>query len=76
MSIKNAMICRGKEFNLPESAKYVFLDALECISSDQQCLPTTEDILRVYEPTTDSISDYCLWRTKISGNWKPKFTAM
>ena len=69
-------VCRRKEFNLPESAKYVFLDALEHISSDQQYLLTTEDTLRVYEPTTDSISDYRFWRTKISGNWKPKFTVM
>ena len=45
---------RRKEFGLPESAKY-FLDALDRISSDQY-LPTTEDILRVYEPTTDSIA--------------------
>ena len=48
---------RRKEFGLPESAKY-FLDALDRISSDRY-LPTTEDILRVYEPTTDSIGDYC-----------------
>ena len=47
---------RRNEFGLAKSAKY-FLDALDRISTDQY-LPTTEDILRVYEPTTCSITDY------------------
>lgn len=47
---------RRNEFGLAKSAKY-FLDALDRISTDQY-LPTTEDILRVYEPTTGSIADY------------------
>ena len=47
---------RRKEFGLPESAKY-FLDSLDRISSDQY-LPTTEDMLTVYEPTTGSIAEH------------------
>ena len=45
---------RRKEFNLPVSAKY-FLDSLDRISSKWYS-PTIEDILRVYEPTTDTVS--------------------
>ena len=48
---------RREEFNfMPGSAKY-FLDALDCISSKGYS-PTTDDILRVYEPTTDTVSYY------------------
>ena len=45
---------RREEFNLQESAKY-FLDALDRISSKWYS-PTTEDILRVYEPTMNNTS--------------------
>ena len=45
---------RKEEFDLPESAKY-FLDALDRISSKWYS-PTTEDILRVYEPTMNNTS--------------------
>ena len=45
---------RREEFDLPESAKY-FLDALDRISSKWYS-PTTEDILRVYEPTMNNTS--------------------
>ena len=45
---------RRKEFNLAVSAKY-FLDSLDRISSKWYS-PTIEDILRVYEPTTDTVS--------------------
>ena len=51
--------CRRKEFDLPESAKY-FLDALDRISSKWYS-PTTEDILRVYEPTVNNTSHNMGW---------------
>ena len=48
---------RREEFNfIPGSAKY-FLDALDRISSKGYS-PTTDDILKVYEPTTDTVSHH------------------